>query len=149
MDRCRGRLSTGAPSDFRHTAGAMVSVGSAPELPRPTGRAALRLACISGKGGVGKTTTAISLAAAFGEVGLTTLAVDCDPQSNLTSGLGLDPYRVPYSVGDVLSGQVGALEAILPTQWACVWLLPATPDLTDIEAGLPTSTGRTPPLRRR
>jgi chromosome partitioning protein len=125
----------------------MMSVGSGPELPQPTGRAALRLACVSGKGGVGKTTTAISLAAAFGELGLTALAIDCDPQSNMTSGLGVEPDELTASVSDVMSGRLGAFEAILPTEWRGVWLLPATPELTAVEARLPSALGRELALR--
>ena len=82
------------------------------------------IACVSGKGGVGKTTTAINLAAALAERGRRVLTVDCDPQSNLTSGLGLNPY-----------------------EWANLYLLPATPDLTATEAELPSGLHRETLLR--
>ena len=100
------------------------------------------LACLSGKGGVGKTTTAISLAAAIAELGMSVLAVDCDPQSNLTSGLSVDPYAVQPTVGDVLQGRCGAADAVMPTQWDGLWLMPASPDLSAVEQALMSSLGR-------
>jgi chromosome partitioning protein len=105
------------------------------------------IACVSGKGGVGKTTTAINLAAALAESGRRVLAVDCDPQSNLTSGLGLDPYRLPASLGDVLSGRVTASQAIVATEWENLLVLPASPDLTAVEAELPSGLHRETLLR--
>ena len=75
------------------------------------------------------------------------LAVDCDPQSNLTSGLGLNPYELHASLGDLLSGRVTASEAIVATEWANLHLLPATPDLTAVEAELPSGLHRETLLR--
>ena len=118
-------------------------------LPLPT-RALPRcvsLACLSGKGGVGKTTTAINLAASIAELGMSVLAVDCDPQSNLTSGLSVDPYGVHPTVGDVLQGRCGAADAVMPTQWDGLWLMPASPDLSAVEQALMTSLGREHLLR--
>jgi chromosome partitioning protein len=105
------------------------------------------IACVSGKGGVGKTTTAINLAAALAERGHRVLAVDCDPQSNLTSGLGSNPYALTASLGDVLSGRVAAGHAIIPTRWDNLDLLPATPDLTAVEAELASGLHRETLLR--
>jgi chromosome partitioning protein len=105
------------------------------------------IACVSGKGGVGKTTTAINLAAALTERGRRVLAVDCDPQSNLTSGLGLNPYELQASIGDLLSGRVTASQAIVATEWKNLDLLPATPDLTAVEAELPSGLHRETLLR--
>lgn len=104
---------------------------------------AITIACISGKGGVGKTTTTINLAAALAERGKRVLAVDCDPQSNLTSGLGFDPYRLPVTIGDVFTGRVrSAPDAFLDTEWENLSLLPAKPDLGAIESELHSSLNR-------
>ena len=109
---------------------------------------AITIACISGKGGVGKTTTTLNLAAALAELGRRVLVVDCDPQSNLTSGLGIDPYTVTRSIGDVLSGRVATpSDAVVDTEWENLALLPATPDLTAIESELTTSLNRELVLR--
>jgi len=105
------------------------------------------LACLSGKGGVGKTTTAINLGASLAELGLTVLAVDCDPQSNLTSGLAVDAYRVNPTVGDVLQGRCSVMDAVVETRWENLWLLPASPDLSAVEQGLAVSLGREQILR--
>jgi len=105
------------------------------------------IAIVAGKGGVGKTTTAINLSAALAERGLRCLAVDCDPQSNLTSGLGLNPYNVQPTVADVIVGKVSAEEAIVSTAYANLDLLPAHPDLSCVEAGMVSTMGRELRLR--
>jgi chromosome partitioning protein len=111
--------------------------------PTPNTDVAITIACISGKGGVGKTTTTINLAAALAERGRRVLAVDCDPQSNLTSGLGFDPYRLPVTIGDVFAGRVRAApDAFLSTHWENLWLLPAKPDLSAVENDLNSSLNR-------
>jgi chromosome partitioning protein len=105
------------------------------------------IATVSGKGGVGKTTTVINLGAALAEVGRRVLVVDCDPQSNLTSGLGLNPYEVDRSIGDALLGTTPPVDAIVPTQWANLSLLAANPDLIGVESELETSLQREVALR--
>jgi chromosome partitioning protein len=98
---------------------------------------AWRVAVIAGKGGVGKTTTVINLGAGLAALGRRVLLVDCDPQGNLTSGLGLDPYARRRTVADVIIGRCTAVEAILETDTPHLHLLPAHPDLSAVEADLP------------
>ena len=87
------------------------------------------IAVANQKGGVGKTTTAINLAASFAAAEVETLIVDCDPQSNTTSGLGLarDPGRP--NTYHVLTGAVSLQAAIQPTALEQLWLVPAHKNL--------------------
>ena len=83
------------------------------------------IAVANQKGGVGKTTTAINLASSFAAAEVNTLLVDCDPQSNATSGLGLakDPERV--STYHLLMGAASLEQAIQPTELEQLWIVPA------------------------
>jgi chromosome partitioning protein len=109
---------------------------------------AVTIAFISGKGGVGKTTTCASLAAAFAERERRVLAVDLDPQSNLTSGLGVNPYTLSHTVADIVIDPDSPVdELIQPTRWQFLHLIPANPDLAAVEASLPTSVDRELRLR--
>lgn len=110
---------------------------------------ATTIACISGKGGVGKTTTTINLAAALAEQHKRVLAVDVDPQSNLTSGLGFDPYRLPHTIGDVFAGRISTLrQVVLDTNWENLSLIPASPNLSAVEGELSSSLNRELLLRQ-
>lgn len=104
------------------------------------------IAVANQKGGVAKTTTVASLAAALVELGERVLVVDLDPQACLTFSLGLDPENVELSVHDVLLGRIGAGVAVVTTDDG-VDLLPATIDLAGTEAHLLTKTGREHTLR--
>src|SRR5580698_8775940 len=83
------------------------------------------IAVANQKGGVGKTTTAINLASSIAAAEVDTLLVDCDPQSNATSGLGLvkDPERI--STYQLLMGEATAQEALQKTELDQLWLIPA------------------------
>jgi chromosome partitioning protein len=83
------------------------------------------IAVANQKGGVGKTTTAINLASSFAAAEVNTLLVDCDPQSNATSGLGLakDPERT--STYHLLMGVAPLDQAIQPTEVEQLWIVPA------------------------
>ncbi len=87
------------------------------------------IAVTNQKGGVGKTTTSINLAASFAHLGTPTLLVDCDPQSNASSGVGFgrDPERL--SIYQVIMGEAPAEEAIKSTELANLSILPSSKNL--------------------
>ena len=93
------------------------------------------LAISNQKGGVGKTTTAISLAAALAEKGSRILLVDLDPQANATSGLGVSKHQ-PRSVYGVLVRDEPIAEAILPTSVPGLDIVPSSPDMAGAEVEL-------------
>lgn len=78
---------------------------------------------------MGKTTTAINLAAALALEELPTLLIDCDPQSNASGGLGVGRNESRLSIYDVLMGTVSLEEAVLPTEIAMLSLLPGSKDM--------------------
>ena len=97
------------------------------------------------KGGVGKTTTAVNVAACIAEAGYPTLLVDVDPQGNATTGLGA--AREGAGVYDVLSGEAHALAAVRATGVANLSLLASTPDLAGATMELPRLAGSEMRLR--
>ena len=94
------------------------------------------------KGGVGKTTTAINLAASVASRGYRVLLVDFDPQGNASSGVGYPRARVELSVYDALVGEVALADVIRPTDITTLWVAPATTDLVGAEIELITAERR-------
>ena len=88
------------------------------------------------KGGVGKTTSAVNVAASLGYMGRRTLLVDLDPQGNATSGVGIQKRDLKNTVRDVLAGDATAAETVLPTQWANLWVIPSSMMLAGAEFAL-------------
>jgi chromosome partitioning protein len=99
------------------------------------------------KGGVGKTTTAVNVAACIAEAGYETLIVDVDPQGNATTGLGASRNGGNAGLYDVLGGLAAAQDAIRPTGIERLSLLASTPDLAGATMELPRLPGSETRLR--
>ena len=100
------------------------------------------IAVANQKGGVGKTTTAINLAASLSLVDRSVLLVDMDPQSNATSGLAVDPMVLGRTLYDCLTGSAQIKEVVLSTPVPNLTLVPANADLVGAEVELVGVDGR-------
>lgn len=85
------------------------------------------------KGGVGKTTSAVNIAASLGVLGHKVLIIDLDPQGNTTSGLGVAKKQLKATTKDVLTGEVAAKDAVLETEFNNLWLIPTNISLASAE----------------
>ena len=100
------------------------------------------IACANQKGGVGKTTTVVNLAAYLALAGDRVLVVDLDPQGNATSGFGIERARLEATLYDVILGDVALAEVILPTAVAGCSIVPASVSLAGAEVELAAADQR-------
>jgi chromosome partitioning protein len=102
-----------------------------------------RIICIANqKGGVGKTTTAVNLSASLAVSEKRTLLVDCDPQANATSGVGIDKNAVDRTLYHGMLGQVGSQHLIMDSEISSLKVIPANVDLIGFEVEMMSSPER-------
>lgn len=94
------------------------------------------IALANQKGGVGKTTTAVNLGGYLARMGHKVLLVDIDPQGNASSGLGIDIHSLEKTTYEVLIGELSVAEAIVPSQYDNLWVLPANVNLSGVEVDM-------------
>lgn len=102
----------------------------------------ITIAVLNQKGGVGKTTTVINLAAYLGKMGKRVVVVDFDPQGNATSGLGVDKTGNLATIYDVMLNDLPLQESLLDSGFENVFLLPANQQLAGAEVELAATIGR-------
>lgn len=94
------------------------------------------IAFVNQKGGVGKTTSAVNLAAAVAAKGYKVLLADIDPQGNTTSGLGVNKREIKFSSYDVIINSVQIEKIMIKTEFSNLWLLPSSMNLAGAELEL-------------
>lgn len=106
------------------------------------------ISVVNQKGGVGKTTTAINIAAGLGTLGKKVLLVDFDPQGNATTGYGIKKKTLDVSTYEVIMGDARPQEAIIKTRYKNVDIMPATNKLCEAELRLTEFEQRNHQLRK-
>ena len=108
-----------------------------------------RIICIANqKGGVGKTTTAINLSAALAVSEKRTLLVDCDPQANATSGLGIDRSKIEKTLYHGMLGRAGATNLILDSEISTLKVIPSGVELIGFEVEMISNPDRELALKK-
>jgi chromosome partitioning protein len=117
-------------------------------MPDPSPKPVRLMALMNQKGGVGKTTTTVNLAAALAKAGRPTLVVDLDPQAHATLHLGVDPRTLETSVYDALMDEQADVASLIHQTRENLALLPAQTDLAAIEGELANAPDRQRRLER-
>ena len=100
------------------------------------------IAIANQKGGVGKSTTAVNMSGYLGDIGFKTLIIDFDPQSNSTSGLGINKDRIKTSIYDVIINNKDPKDAVIKTGYKNLYIIPSSIQLAGAEVEMVSSMKR-------
>lgn len=139
------RPSSDVDASAAPAADELAASAPASDVVRPLPRV---IAIANQKGGVGKTTTTVNLGASLAELDFRVLVVDLDPQGNATTGLGINPRTLEYTMYDVLLNDVSLDECIEPTEVKGLFVAPASLDLAGAEIELVPAFSRESKLKR-
>jgi len=144
--KSNSKTSTKSKKGSTNSAATKSAAGSTKQPDKPKNKGPARvIAFANQKGGVAKTTTALNLAVAFKESGHRVLAVDMDPQGNLTMSQGVDPDKVEKSMFDVLVHRIPISEVIVERE---IDVAVASIDLAGAEIAMSTQIGRERALQK-